>query len=102
MLEVLLSAQERDLRDLQETSPLSLFFMNLNSYHIDRWDTVLHCETLCDGSLAGDPDIHVKEGSPVRLKCVISNMVEKPPYVTWFLNEKVKKSYYECLLICCI
>jgi len=39
--------------------------------------------------ILGDPDIHVKEGSPVRLKCVISNMVEKPPYVTWFLNEKM-------------
>jgi len=39
--------------------------------------------------ILGDPDIHVKEGSPVRLKCVISNIVEKPAYVTWFLNEKM-------------
>ena len=39
--------------------------------------------------ILGDPDIHVKEGSSVKLKCVISNIVEKPAYVTWFLNGKV-------------
>ena len=26
----------------------------------------------------------------VILKCVISNTVDKPPYVTWYLNNKVK------------
>jgi len=39
--------------------------------------------------ILGDPDIHVKEGSSVKLKCVISNIVEKPAFVTWFLNEKM-------------
>ena len=49
--------------------------------------------------ILGDPDIHVKEGSSVRLKCVISNILEKPAYVTWFLNEKVN-SYHTVIDIC--
>ena len=40
--------------------------------------------------ILGGQDIHVKEGSMVILKCVISNTVEKPPYVTWYLNNKVR------------
>jgi hypothetical protein len=39
--------------------------------------------------ILGDPDIHVNEGSSLRLKCIISNIVEAPPYVTWYLNGKV-------------
>ena len=39
--------------------------------------------------ILGGQDIHVKEGSKVILKCVITNIVEKPPYVTWYLNNKV-------------
>ena len=39
--------------------------------------------------ILGGRDIHVKEGSMVTLKCVITNIVEKPPYVTWYLNNKV-------------
>ena len=39
--------------------------------------------------ILGGQDIHVKEGSAVVLKCVITNIVEKPPFVTWYLNNKV-------------
>ena len=39
--------------------------------------------------ILGGRDIHVKEGSMVTLKCVITNIVERPPYVTWYLNNKV-------------
>jgi len=39
--------------------------------------------------ILGDPDIHVNEGSSLRLKCVISNIVEAPQYVTWYLNTKM-------------
>lgn len=39
--------------------------------------------------ILGGQDIHVKEGSKVILKCVITNIVEKPPYVTWYLNNKM-------------
>lgn len=39
--------------------------------------------------ILGDPDIHVNEGSSLRLKCIISNIVEAPQFVTWFLNGKV-------------
>ena len=41
--------------------------------------------------ILGDPDIHVNEGSSLRLKCVISNIVEAPQYVTWYLNSKVSQ-----------
>ena len=37
----------------------------------------------------GGRDIHVKEGSEVKLKCVVTNIVERPLYVTWYLNDKV-------------
>jgi len=39
--------------------------------------------------ILGGHDIHVKEGSKVILKCLITNYVEKPPYVTWYLNNKM-------------
>ena len=41
--------------------------------------------------ILGDPDIHVKEGSKVRIECVISNTTDHVPYVTWLLNDQVKK-----------
>ena len=41
--------------------------------------------------ILGDPDIHVKEGSEVRLKCVITNTVGDVPFVTWLFNDKVCK-----------
>lgn len=31
----------------------------------------------------------MKEGSEVKLKCVVTNIVERPLYVTWYLNDKV-------------
>ena len=37
----------------------------------------------------GGRDIHVKEGSEVRLQCVVTNVVERPAYATWFFNDKV-------------
>ena len=37
----------------------------------------------------GDQEIHVKEGSSVKLKCVVTNILEPPQYVTWYLNNKV-------------
>lgn len=39
--------------------------------------------------ILGDPDIHVNEGSTLKLKCVISNLVDTPLYVTWYLNNKM-------------
>ena len=41
--------------------------------------------------ILGDPDIHVKEGSKVRIECVISNTTDHVPYVTWLLNNQVQK-----------
>ena len=41
------------------------------------------------GGGGGGGDIHVKEGSEVKLKCVVTNILEPPQYVTWYLNEKV-------------
>ena len=46
--------------------------------------------------ILGGQDIHVKEGSAVVLKCVITNIVEKPPFVTWYLNNKVSSHLYDC------
>ena len=40
--------------------------------------------------ILGDPDIHVKEGSKVRIECVISNTTDHVPYVTWLLNNQVQ------------
>ena len=39
--------------------------------------------------ILGDSDIHVKEGSEVRLKCVINDTVSDVPFVTWLFNDKV-------------
>lgn len=39
--------------------------------------------------ILGNPDIHVKEGSDVKIRCVISNFVEAPPFVSWFINNKM-------------
>ena len=44
--------------------------------------------------ILGDPDIHVKEGSKVRIECVISNTTDHVPYVTWLLNNQVKNTEY--------
>ena len=43
--------------------------------------------------ILGDPDIHVKEGSEVHLKCVITNTVEDVPFVTWLFDDQVCCSY---------
>lgn len=37
----------------------------------------------------GDPDIYVKSGSSVQLKCVVSQAVDAPSYVTWYHNGKL-------------
>ena len=52
--------------------------------------------------ILGGQDIHVKEGSMVILKCVISNTVEKPPYVTWYLNNKVRTKQTDMIYDKCL
>ena len=45
--------------------------------------------------ILGDPDIHVKEGSEVRVECVISNTTDLVPYVTWLFKNQVNiKTYF--------
>ena len=44
----------------------------------------------------GDQEIHVKEGSSVKLKCVVTNILEPPQYVTWYLNDKVNDFLHIC------
>ena len=39
-------------------------------------------------SILGDPDIYVKEGSEVSLKCIIKNIVGDIPFVTWLFNDQ--------------
>ncbi|XP_023345142.1 zwei Ig domain protein zig-8 isoform X2 [Eurytemora carolleeae] len=40
-------------------------------------------------TIQGGPDIHVKARSVVHLKCIISQTVDPPVYVTWFFNNKM-------------
>jgi hypothetical protein len=40
-------------------------------------------------SILGNPDIYVKEGSEVSLKCTIKNIVGDIPFVTWLFNDQV-------------
>ena len=40
-------------------------------------------------TILGDSDIHVKEGSEVRLKCIVKNTVGDIPFVTWLFNDQV-------------
>ena len=40
-------------------------------------------------TIHGGPDIHVKARSVVHLKCIISQTVDPPAYVTWFFNNKM-------------
>jgi hypothetical protein len=37
-------------------------------------------------SIPGSPDIYVKSGSSVQLRCVITQVVDPPTYVTWSFN----------------
>ena len=39
--------------------------------------------------ILGDPDIHVKEGSQLRLECVVTNYPQLLPFVSWFYNKEV-------------
>ena len=41
--------------------------------------------------ILGDPDIHVKAGSEVRLECVVTNHPELLPFVSWFFNNEVRR-----------
>ena len=43
-------------------------------------------------SILGEPDIYVKEGSEVRLKCIVKNTVGDIPFVTWLFNDRVSGS----------
>ena len=43
-------------------------------------------------SIPGEPDIYVKEGSEVRLKCIVKNTVGDIPFVTWLFNDQVSGS----------
>ena len=40
-------------------------------------------------SILGVPDIHVKEGSEVELKCITTNTPRDVPFVTWLFNDQV-------------
>lgn len=40
-------------------------------------------------SIFGGPDMHVHEGSPVNLSCVVSQSVGQPEFFFWFHNGQV-------------
>jgi hypothetical protein len=40
-------------------------------------------------SIFGGPDIHVHEGSPVNLSCVVSQAVGQPEFFFWYHNGQV-------------
>ena len=42
--------------------------------------------------ILGDPDLHVQEGSPVSLECVVTNLPQLLPFVSWFFNNEVRRS----------
>jgi hypothetical protein len=56
-------------------------------------------------SIFGGPDMHVHEGSPVNLSCLVSQAVGQPEFFFWYHNGQVKqqqnkfKSFYTC--VCC-
>lgn len=49
-------------------------------------------------SIYGGPDIHVHEGSPVNLSCVVSQAVGQPEFFFWYHNGQVKYSSYSFLI----
>ena len=38
--------------------------------------------------IVGDREVHVKAGTSVTLKCLISNCLEEPAYVFWYHGER--------------
>ena len=38
--------------------------------------------------IIGDSDIHVKAGSTVSIKCVITQSLEEPAYIFWYHNDR--------------
>ena len=50
-------------------------------------------------SILGDIDIHVKEGSEVELKCIITNTPRDVPFVTWLFNDQVGPLYLFCIKV---
>ncbi len=38
--------------------------------------------------IIGESDIHVKAGSSVSIKCVITQSLEEPAYIFWYHNDK--------------
>ena len=44
---------------------------------------LFNCVSVPKVRIFGNRDIHVRSGSKVDIKCVISQAVEHPPYVVW-------------------
>lgn len=38
--------------------------------------------------ILGDREVHVKSGTSVSLRCLISNVLEEPSYVFWYKEDK--------------
>jgi len=39
-------------------------------------------------SIVGDREVHVNEGSPVSLRCKISNVLDEPSFVFWYHGDR--------------
>lgn len=49
-------------------------------------------------SIFGGPDMHVHEGSPVNLSCLVSQAVGQPEFFFWYHNGQVK-THFVCFKI---
>lgn len=65
----------------------------LNSYGSKQNDDISNCVahvffTVPNIEIIGESDIHVKAGSTVSIKCVITQSLEEPAYIFWYHNER--------------
>lgn len=38
--------------------------------------------------IRGSPDIYVKSGSRVELQCILSDVLEEPPFIFWYYEDR--------------
>lgn len=72
----------------------------MNSYSL----TVLTCLIVFEctepsTSIYGGPDIHVHEGSPVNLSCLVSQSVGQPEFFFWYHNGQARILEYSIRLL---
>lgn len=68
----------------QNRNKLNFSFIFINICYLFLFFCVLSIEAISE--IVGAPDLHIDEGSQLRLECKLKHATENPTYVFWWVN----------------